>query len=84
MFAWTPYAIASMLVVLFGSKIPYGYHEYPSLFAKTSNIYNPIIYFFTYQSLREKAIDMLRCGGGITKVEPISLAITPGGAKIDS
>ena len=69
-FAWTPYAIMSTMVAIFGVKIPYGYHEYPSLFAKTSNIYNPIIYFFTYQSLREKAIGLLRCRGNANAVQP--------------
>ena len=72
MFAWTPYAIMSAAVAIFGTRIPFGYHEYPSLFAKTSNIYNPIIYFFTYQSLREKAIDLLRCKGNVNAVHPVT------------
>ena len=79
LFAWTPYAIMSTVVVVFGATIPFGYHEYPSLFAKTSNIYNPIIYFFTYQSLREKAIDLLRCRGDTTVVQPIAVAAVSSG-----
>ena len=78
MFAWTPYAIMSTVVVLFGATIPFGYHEYPSLFAKTSNMYNPIVYFFTYQSLREKAIDLLRCRGNSTVTHPMAVAASPG------
>ena len=71
-FAWTPYAIMSIVTAVFGVKIPLGYHEYPSLFAKTSNIYNPVIYFFTYKSLREKAIDLLKCRGDVNAVHPIT------------
>ena len=74
MFAWTPYAVMSMVVAVFGGNIPFGYHEYPSLFAKTSNIYNPIIYFFTYQSLREKALDLLRCRGNTNVVLPMTMS----------
>ncbi|XP_028394341.1 visual pigment-like receptor peropsin [Dendronephthya gigantea] len=78
MFAWTPYAVMSFIVVFFGGQIPFGYHEYPSLFAKTSNIYNPIIYFFTYQSLREKAIGLLQCRGNVDAVEPMTNPMSSG------
>ena len=73
-FAWTPYAVMAMVVAVFRGEIPLGYHEFPSLFAKTSNIYNPIIYFFTYQSLREKALDLLRCRGNTNVVLPMTMS----------
>lgn len=60
-FAWTPYAIMSALILLFQADISLGTREYPSMFAKASIIYNPIIYFFTYRRLRTKALNTLKC-----------------------
>ena len=62
MFAWTPYAIVSTLKIIGGINIPLAYHEYPSLCAKMSSVYNPLIYFFSYRRLRVKAIQILKTG----------------------
>jgi hypothetical protein len=50
--AWTPYAVMSSLRVLTNIEFENGWYELPALFAKTANIYNPIIYFFMYRRLR--------------------------------
>ncbi|CAB3994790.1 melanopsin-like [Paramuricea clavata] len=50
--AWTPYAIMSGLRVLSNIEFENGWYELPALFAKTANIYNPIIYFLMYRRLR--------------------------------
>lgn len=50
--AWTPYAVMSSLRVLTKIEFDNGWYELPALFAKTVNIYNPIIYFFMYRHLR--------------------------------
>ena len=57
--AWTPYAIMSSLRVLTDVKFDDGWFELPSIFAKTSNMYNPIIYFFMYKRLRRRVLLML-------------------------
>ena len=61
MFAWTPYAIMSAMILFFDEKISLRIRDYPSMFAKTAVIYNPVIYFFTYRRLRTKAIEVLKC-----------------------
>ena len=60
MFAWTPYAIMSAMVLFFDAKLSLRIREYPSIFAKTAVIYNPIIYFFTYRRLRVRAMKVLK------------------------
>lgn len=60
LFAWTPYAVSSLLKVFGGHQFQAGNHEIPSICAKMSNIYNPVIYFFTYKRLRHKLFQMLR------------------------
>ena len=72
--AWTPYAVHSSLVAFGGVVIPAEYQELPPLFAKTSYICNPIIYFFTYRELREKVWQTVRwfchtLDSNITKAE---------------
>ncbi|XP_028395469.1 melanopsin-like [Dendronephthya gigantea] len=52
MIAWTPYAVLSSVLVLTDIEFDSGWHEMPALFAKTSNIYNPVIYFLMYRRLR--------------------------------
>lgn len=53
-FAWTPYAAVSFYAAFgFAEDIPTLLAAFPSLLAKTSNFYNPIIYFFLYKSFRE-------------------------------
>jgi hypothetical protein len=39
LFAWTPYAIMSVLIMFFDAQIPLGTREYPAMFAKTAVIY---------------------------------------------
>ena len=50
--AWTPYAVLSSLRVLTKIEFDHGWYELPALFAKTVNMYNPVIYFFMYRHLR--------------------------------
>ena len=64
--AWSPYAIVCALIVFFDAKIPLGAREYPSMFAKTAVIYNPIIYFFNYPRLRKHAFKTLKCTNRFT------------------
>lgn len=78
LFAWTPYALVSILKTFDAQKLPLDYHEIPSLFAKSSIAYNPILYFFTYQKLREKVFEMLMdvrrfCWGNLPNVKPVFL-----------
>ena len=72
MFAWTPYAVMSAMIIFFDVKISLRVREYPSMFAKTSVIYNPIIYFFTYRILRVRAMEVLKCSRNIA--DPMSSA----------
>ncbi|EDO30872.1 predicted protein [Nematostella vectensis] len=53
LFAWTPYAVVSLWTT-FGDthRIPALLGVLPSLFAKLSSCYNPIIYFFMYTKFR--------------------------------
>nr|XP_042909053.1 rhodopsin-like [Parasteatoda tepidariorum] len=59
-FAWTPYAVASLMVSA-------GYEHLlgpvssvcPAIFAKTSVIYNPIVYFFFNSQIREALLAKL-------------------------
>lgn len=53
-FAWTPYAVVSFYAAFgFADDVPTLVAAIPAMFAKTSNFYNPIIYFFFYKSFRE-------------------------------
>ncbi|XP_048587689.1 visual pigment-like receptor peropsin [Nematostella vectensis] len=56
LFAWTPYAVVSLWTT-FGDthRIPALLGVLPSLFAKLSSCYNPIIYFFMYTKFRYAA-----------------------------
>ena len=60
-FAWTPYALVSFYAAFgFAEDIPTLLAAFPSLLAKTSNLYNPIIYFFFYKSFRESLMKSWR------------------------
>jgi hypothetical protein len=50
--AWTPYAVMSTVRVITDMEFENAWYELPALFAKTANIYNPVIYFFMYKRLR--------------------------------
>lgn len=43
-FAWTPYALLSLLIAFIGFKVTPAMALIPSLVAKTSICYNPVIY----------------------------------------
>lgn len=74
LFAWTPYALMSALVVIFHIHISFAAMEYPSMFAKTAVISNPIIYFFCYRRFRRQAIKALKCAG--ISLHPIVSSMT--------
>lgn len=60
--SWTPYAFMSCYILIFeGTNISLGNREYPSIFAKTSVLLNPITYYFMYKALRQKAKSVLMC-----------------------
>lgn len=58
--AWTPYAVISSAHVLTNVRFEKALYELPTIFAKTANVYNPIIYFFMYRSLRRRVSLVLR------------------------
>lgn len=52
--AWTPYAVVSLYSAVAGPQhIPALATIVPAMFAKSSTLYNPIIYFFAYKKFRE-------------------------------
>ena len=52
--AWTPYAVMTTMILLLDEEISLEIQEFPSMFAKTAVLYNPIIYFFTNRKLRKR------------------------------
>ena len=60
LFAWTPYAVMSLVVTFTNHKLSTSVQVLPAIFAKTANIYNPIIYFFTYKRLLNRARHLFR------------------------
>lgn len=63
LFAWTPYALMSLLSVTKIIKPSKEVTTLPALFAKLSNIYNPLVYFFTFKRLRRRSFELLRNSG---------------------
>ena len=57
---WSPYAIVSLMIVIFHIKTPLSTREYLSMFTKTAPVSNPLVYFFTYRRLRQKALKVLK------------------------
>ena len=57
--AWTPYAIFSFITSFFGVEISLELTTLPSMFAKSSTMYNPIIYFFLVKTYREEVKQFL-------------------------
>lgn len=57
--AWTPYAIVSMYATFTSATVSPLISTLPSLFAKLSTFYNPIIYFFMYSKFRKAGKDMI-------------------------
>ncbi|XP_007541884.1 parapinopsin-like isoform X1 [Poecilia formosa] len=60
---WLPYTALSVVVVVDPElRIPPLIATLPMYFAKTSPVYNPIIYFFSNKQFRECALEVLSCG----------------------
>ncbi|XP_029008486.1 parietopsin [Betta splendens] len=60
---WLPYAALSLVVVVDPElHISPLVATIPMYFAKTSPVYNPIIYFFSNKQFREAALEVLSCG----------------------
>ncbi|XP_061749669.1 parietopsin [Nerophis ophidion] len=60
---WMPYTALSVVVVLDPElHIPPLVATMPMYFAKTSPVYNPIIYFLSNKQFRDGALEMLSCG----------------------
>ncbi|KAK9516488.1 hypothetical protein VZT92_024412 [Zoarces viviparus] len=60
---WLPYTVLSVVVVVDPALyIPPLVATMPMYFAKTSAVYNPIIYFLSNKQFREAALEMLSCG----------------------
>ncbi|CAL8320209.1 unnamed protein product [Gadus morhua 'NCC'] len=75
---WLPYTVLSVVVVVApGVRIPPLVATMPMYFAKTSPIYNPLIYFLSNKQFRDAALEVLSCGRYIPR-GPVSsgLAMT--------
>ncbi|CAK6961622.1 parietopsin [Scomber scombrus] len=60
---WLPYTVLSMVVVLDPELyIPPLIATLPMYFAKTSPVYNPIIYFLSNKQFRDAALEVMSCG----------------------
>nr|XP_055048595.1 parietopsin [Misgurnus anguillicaudatus] len=71
---WLPYTAISVVVVvnpeIYISPLV---ATMPMYFAKTSPVYNPIIYFLTYKRFRESSLEILSCGRYIPRGTAVSL-----------
>ncbi|KAI4880700.1 hypothetical protein NFI96_018435 [Prochilodus magdalenae] len=60
---WLPYTAISVVVVVTPElHIPPLVATMPMYFAKTSPVYNPVIYFMTNKQFRDCALEVLSCG----------------------
>ena len=58
---WTAYAVVSFYAAFISAEaVPNLVAAIPALFAKTSTLFNPIIYFFIYKSFRESVAKLWR------------------------
>lgn len=57
---WSPYVAMSVMIVIFHIKTPLSTREYFTMFTKTVPVSNPLVYFFTYRRLQQKALKILR------------------------
>nr|XP_006816573.1 PREDICTED: opsin-5-like [Saccoglossus kowalevskii] len=72
--SWTPYAVMSLISVIQGSAagIPIALTTLPTLFAKFSCVYNPVVYYITDETFRKSTSQMfggirsLFCGNRVT------------------
>lgn len=61
--AWTPYTVVSFLYIFHKEDTymaPAGF-VFPALFAKSSHVYNPLIYFYFNKAFRQELRSLLRC-----------------------
>lgn len=61
--AWTPYTVVSFLYIFHKEDTymaPAGF-VFPALFAKSSHVYNPFIYFYFNKAFRQELRGLLRC-----------------------
>ncbi|KAG7262592.1 hypothetical protein CRUP_036911 [Coryphaenoides rupestris] len=60
---WLPYTVLSVVVVADPQlHIPPLLATMPMYFAKTSPVYNPVIYFLSNKEFRDAALELLSCG----------------------
>ncbi|KAM4554330.1 parietopsin [Fundulus diaphanus] len=72
---WLPYTALSVVVVVNPELyIPPLVATLPMYFAKTSPVYNPIIYFFSNKQFRDCALELLSCGRYVPR-GPASVSI---------
>nr|XP_057932082.1 parietopsin [Doryrhamphus excisus] len=77
---WLPYTVLSVVVVLNPQLyIPPLVATMPMYFAKTSPVYNPIIYFLSNKQFRDATLEMLSCGRYIPhgSSSGVSISMTP-------
>ncbi|XP_042351956.1 parietopsin [Plectropomus leopardus] len=66
---WLPYTALSLVIVLDPELyIPPLVATMPMYFAKTSPVYNPIIYFLSNKQFRDAALEVVSCGRYIPRV----------------
>ncbi|KAM9807709.1 parietopsin [Neosynchiropus ocellatus] len=75
---WMPYTILSVVVVVDpDTYIPPLLATMPMYFAKTSPVYNPIIYFLTNKQFRDAALELLSCGRYIPRGLTVHIPMRP-------
>ncbi|XP_053742398.1 parapinopsin-like [Synchiropus splendidus] len=75
---WLPYTILSVVVVVDpDTHIPPLLATMPMYFAKTSPIYNPIIYFLANKQFRDAALEVLSCGRYIPRGPTVQVPMRP-------
>ena len=57
-FTWTPYAVLSFVTATITSDIPVNVSTLPSMIAKSSTVFNPIIYYLAVQNYRQRALKL--------------------------
>lgn len=70
LFAWTPYAISSMLGVVDPNLTTGTAASIPAYIAKSSACYNPFIYAFMYKKLRIALFELCCCRMQMIQVHP--------------
>ncbi|XP_035278922.1 opsin 8, group member c [Anguilla anguilla] len=78
--AWAPYAVVSFLSIFGGDDgrmAPAGY-VFPALFAKSSHVYNPFIYFYFNKVFRRELWGLLRALGPLGRRNRVGVRPPPG------